>query len=183
MNYRSFGVYAESPTLAPSAWVLYDPEPWDYTPLIEQQHPKSYIDAFCQVAASRGQQVIASPVRGLTGVPGADCRILGSAEGVTAAYLRCQIPAACSRASILDVQAQPLQTDTAAYQALVQGAREQRPGQTLWTGLTTLRSYPLASLVDCYEAVAGIVDGFWLNSSAPTIQTAIQFLTAIGGAA
>lgn len=157
---------------------MYDIEPWQYTPPIEQQHPKAYIDAFCQVAVSRNQRTILTPARGLTGVSSADC-VQFPGEDVTAAYLRCQLPAACAGADVLDVQAQPLQSNVPAYTALVQGARTQRPNQSLWAGLTTMRGDPVSAMVACYESVLSIVQGFWLNTTPDTINVAAAFLQAI----
>lgn len=161
-----------------SHWVLYDPEKWSLTPPIERQHPKAFLTAFAELAHARGHQVIVTPARDLMSVAGADCSSRTTGLGTDAAYLACRIPAAGALADVFECQAQADQLHVTAYRSLVQGAKKQtRAGQPFWAGLTTLRGHPVSAIVECYEAVARIVDGFWLNTSAETISDAAEFLS------
>jgi hypothetical protein len=162
----------------PAAWVLYDNEAWQGTPLIEQQHPKAYMDAAVTLAHARGKQVMCSPSPGLMRVAGADHMPLPGEAG-RSWYLRCGMVPAAAGAEVLIVQSQTWQSDASVFADFVHGARAQRPDQTLWAGLTTLRGDPVQAMVRCYRAVDGAVDGFWLNSSAATITTAAEFLRKI----
>ena len=177
-GFRAFRDYVvASPT---TQWVLYDPERWNSTPPIEKQHPKAFMTAFVQVAHARGQQVIATPARDLMRVAGADCNAKSTGLATDAAYLACGIPAAAALADVFECQAQGLQLNATAYRSLVQGAKQQiRAGQPLWAGLTTLRGHPVSAIVKSYRAVAGIVDGFWLNTSGDTISVTAEFLRQI----
>lgn len=175
--YPSFADYANR-ALGTATWVLYTPENWPRTPAIEQRHPKAMMQTFTSLAHARGQRVIIAPARNLMLVPGADCnQQLG--ETVDAAYLRCQI-AAETPADVFICQSQADQMDTAAYAALVAGAKAQLPpGPELWAGLTTLRNHPVPAIVAAYQAAQGDVSGFWLNTNPATIADARQFLSMI----
>lgn len=176
-GYASFAALAAD-TSQPAQWVLYDNEAWQGTPLLEQQHPLAYMDAAVTLAHARGKSVMCSPSPGLMHVLGADNTALPGESGRDA-FLRCGMPLAAGDAEILIVQSQTWQADPAGYTDFVKGARAQRPAQTLWAGLTTLRGDPVEAMVRCYRAAAAAVDGFWLNSSAATITVAAEFLRKI----
>ena len=55
----------------PYAWVMYDPENWDQTPVSEQQDPVKYMRMFGQLAHSNGLKVIQAPSRDIAYVAGA----------------------------------------------------------------------------------------------------------------
>lgn len=176
-NYASFAVYQADTVQRP--WVLYDPESWTLTPHAEQLDPAAYLSQFAALAHSRGAKVIATPARDLTAVTGSKAA-RQAGETTDAAYLR-TLPSACYRCDVLECQAQADQHNVTAYRALVAGAKaEIPPCQPLWAGLTTLRKGNTpAQLHACYEAVAPIVDGFWLNTDGPTAGIAAQFLAGI----
>jgi hypothetical protein len=176
-NFQSYAGYAAT-AVRLSGWVLYDPESWPATPLLEQQHPAAYMSAFVTLAKTRGQKVILAPARNLVTVAGGDCAMqLG--ESVDAAYLRTGLPSAGAVGDVFECQAQALQSDTSEYQSLVAGAGTQLPsGHLMWAGLTTLRGDSVQAMVDCYHAVPAAA-GFWLNTSPETISVAAAFLSAI----
>jgi hypothetical protein len=175
--YPSFADYAKQ-AVAKAPWVLYTPENWPQTPVIEQRHPKAMMQTFTSLAHARGQRAIIAPARNLMVVPRADCS-RQPGETIDAAYLRCQIPAE-TPADVFICQSQADQMDTAAYAALVAGAKAQLPPETeLWAGLTTLRKHPVPAIVAAYQAVQGNASGFWLNTNPATIADTRQLLSMI----
>lgn len=178
-DYKSYVDYQSNPS--PTHWVLYDPEKWSYTPLNEQQHPGYWMAQFATLAHSRGQQVIMTPARDLVDVSGANCTA-NTGESMDAAYLRCNIPSMAANApgDVVEIQAQGDQSDTTAFSSLVSGSVSQvHTGAPVWVGLTTLRGDPVSAMTSCYNAVQGTVQGFWLNTSTSTVDTADQFLKSV----
>src|ERR1043166_7150496 len=70
--FKSFADYARAGASMQGGWVCYDNEHWAGTPMIEQQKPKAFMNAFAQLAHARGQQLVAAPSRDLIYVPGCD---------------------------------------------------------------------------------------------------------------
>jgi hypothetical protein len=146
--------------------VLYDPEVWAYTPAAEQQDPVQAAAEAAGLAHSRGLGFIVAPAMNLTTVldPGntaarwrtfLDLGIIGSMARV---------------AGTVELQAQSLERDPAAYAAFVRGAASQarvaNPDVAVLAGLST---NPPGAAVDSQQLTAAIqasradVDGYWLN--------------------
>jgi hypothetical protein len=178
-SYHSYAAYAEA-RVSQYRWVMYDPEAWSDTPLVEQQHPVAFIAAFATLAHARGQKVIAAPARDLVTVPGADYSTRTFGQTVDGAFLAAGLPAACAVADIYHCQAQANQRSAVVYTALLDSAIGQLPAAfPVWAGLTVLRADPVASVVACYQAARAKVDGFWLNTGQDTAGPAAEFLRAI----
>ncbi len=173
---RSWASYAEfkrdlaAGTVPGNVWVvMYDPERWDATPLVEQRHPAIYMHRFVVLAQEKGYFAMVTPNPGLVEVPGGDC-VRAPGETEEAAYLRCGIAAMAARgADAVETQAQSLERDPQAYRAFVlataQQARAVNPDVILLSGLSTSPGYPAtpSMLYDAAKSVQGIVDGFYLS--------------------
>jgi hypothetical protein len=164
---------------AAAKWVMYAPENWDETPLKQQEHPAAYMDAFCIFAHAAGKKVILAPARNLVSVSSGDSvRMPG--DSMDDAYLRARIPENGGCAEIFACQSQANQKDPVAYAQLIRNVKAQLPsGHWLWAGLTTMRGDKVQAMVDCWEAVEDLVNGFWLNADAGTIGVAAEFLKVI----
>lgn len=146
--------------------ILYDPEVWAYTPAAEQRDPVQAAAEAAELARSRGLGFIVAPAMNLTTVmdPGSaaprwqtfiDLRIIGSMARI---------------AGTVELQAQSLERDPAAYAAFVREAAAQarvaNPKVTVLAGLST---NPPGAAVDSQQLTAAIqatraaVDGYWLN--------------------
>jgi hypothetical protein len=146
--------------------ILFDPEVWAYTPAAEQRNPVLAAAQAAELARSRGLRIIVAPAMNLTTVlhPASsgprwqtflDLRIIGSMARVAGA---------------VELQAQSLERDPAAYAAFVREAAEQaraaNPNVTVLAGLST---NPPGTAVDSQQLTAAIqasrshVDGYWLN--------------------
>jgi hypothetical protein len=146
--------------------ILYDPEVWAYTPVAEQRDPVQAAAEAAELARSRGLGFIVAPAMNLTTAldPGStaprwqtflDLRVIGSMARV---------------AGTVEVQAQSLERDPAAYAAFVRDAAAQarvaNPKVTVLAGLST---NPPGAAVDSQQLTAAIqasradVDGYWLN--------------------
>lgn len=163
--------------------VMYDPEPWRYTPLREQRNPARYMNRFGALAHARGLRVAMAPSPSLVSVPGAACpRRPG--EAMSAAYLRCGLPeAAAAGADLVDLQLQVLERDPATYGRFVRraerGCREANPDVEVLSQLSTSPSTYRADphmLVGAARAVAGTVDGFYLSVEPSEVSVAEAFL-------
>ena len=165
--------------------VMYDPERWADTPVVEQRDPVAAIRAFAAAARAAGYQVIVTPHPNLVGVPGAVCGP-HPAESLEDAFLRCGITAAAARvADVVEVQAQYLETDPARYADVVRRATEQaraaNPTALVISGLSTRFASTAQTLVDAWMAVRDIVDGHYMavpEGIRPEVATA--FLRQIG---
>lgn len=148
-------------------YVMYDPESWAATPLEEQRDPIRFMRAFSTLAHDAGYRVILTPHPNLTTVPGAVC-LKRPEESISDAYLRCGIPGtAASLADVLDVQAQYLEADAAAYRTLVaaaaQQARAANPRVVVTAHLSTAFVASPDALFAAWRAVAHLVDGRYLG--------------------
>jgi hypothetical protein len=158
--FKSFADYARAGSTMHGGWVCYDNEHWIGTPMIEQQKPKAFMNAFAQLASARSQQLVAAPSRDLIYVPGCDDPWKWP-EKINDGWLRCGIPGGARDAQVLVCQAQGSEKDLDAYAALLAGAANQQPvGQVLWSELTT--NFATADqMFMAYQEVA--VAGFWVN--------------------
>jgi hypothetical protein len=161
--FKSHAAYARALAagqLPRGSWVCYDNEHWDGTPMIEQQKPKAFMNAFASDAHAWGHKLVAAPSRDLIYVPGCDDPWKWP-EKINDGWLRCGIPGGARDAEVLVCQAQGSEKDLDAYAALLAGAANQQPvGQVLWSELTT--NFATADqMFMAYQEVA--VAGFWVN--------------------
>lgn len=146
--------------------VLYDPEVWPYTPASEQRDPVRSATEAAELAHARGLQIIVSPALNLTtvleaGNPGPHWRT----------FLDLGLAGSMARvANTVELQAQSLERDPAAYASFVREAAAQaRAGNPNVTVLAGLSTNPPGATVDSQQITAAIqasqadVDGYWLN--------------------
>jgi hypothetical protein len=149
-------------------WVLYDPESWPDTPPAEQADPCTAMQSFGQLAHSLGCRVILTPARDLALVPNA-VNPKQPGEDITAWYLRTGMAGCAARfADVVDIQAQALTLDQAAYGRFVAAActqaRAANPYAILLAGVSTV--YGTAEQM-AGAARAADVGGYWLNVPGP----------------
>jgi hypothetical protein len=147
--------------------VMYDPEGWRATPPPERRDPYAAMRLFGELARANGFVSVIAPHPSLVAVPGAVCGI-GEGESTEAAYLRCGIQAVAARsADIVEVQAQYLETDVAAYRSFVsaaaQQARHANPSVSVISGISTTFTDDPQVLFAAWRSVADVVDGHYLN--------------------
>jgi hypothetical protein len=147
--------------------VMYDPESWSSTPIWERRHPTVAMRLFSQAAHAAGYRVVLTPHPGLVEVGGADCT-RRHGESMAAAYLRCGIVGTAARwADVVEIQAQYLESDPAAYRGLVGAAAEQaraaNPRVVVLSGLSTRFASDPQVLLDAWDSVSDIVDGHYLS--------------------
>jgi hypothetical protein len=160
--------------------VVYDPEAWSLTPAAEQRHPAGAAARAAALAHAAGLQLIVAPALDLTTVLAAAGPTAEAVAGHARApgvgprwqqFLALRLAAALGRyADVIDLQAQSLERDQAAYAAFVrQAARQARaahPGITVLAGLST---NPPGAPVSARQLTAAItqtrawVSGYWLN--------------------
>jgi hypothetical protein len=172
--------------------VLYDPEAWTFTPVAEQRDPVQAATRAAAVAHAHGLRLIVTPALNLTTVLAS-----GARSPRWQAFLGLNLVARLAAvADIVEIQAQSLERDTAAYTTFVQAAASQastaNPRITVLAGLSTnppgapVHSHQLTAAV---QATRSIVDGYWLNipgqgsrcptCNAPRPDIAIQTLQAL----
>ncbi len=148
--------------------VLYDSEHWSFTPLHEQQDFSGAMRQVAQLVNSHGLTLIAAPALTLTTVlaPGARSAYEG--------YLQAGLGKDAALADIVDVQAQRAERDAGTYAGFVRAAAAQiraaNPSAVVIAGLSTNPTgAPVTAdqLVAAMRAVAGQVQGFWLNIPTP----------------
>ena len=146
--------------------VLYDPEAWSFTPAAEQRDPVQAATRAAAVAHAHGLRLIVTPALNLTTVLAPDTR-----PPRWQAFLGLNLAARLAAvADIVEIQAQSLERDTAAYTAFVQAATSQastaNPRIMVLAGLST---NPPGAPVDRHQLTAAVhatrsmVDGYWLN--------------------
>jgi hypothetical protein len=166
--------------------VLYDPEAWAFTPAAEQRHPVLAAGQAAGLARSRGLQIIVAPAMNLTTVMDP-----GSSAPRWQAFLNLRIIGSMARvAGTVELQAQSLERDPAAYARFVREAAAQarvaNPNVIVLAGLST---NPPGTAVDSQQLTAAIqasradVAGYWLNipgngSQCPTCNAAQPSLGA-----
>lgn len=187
LPYRSYAALAadlKARAIDPRITVLlYDPENWSDTPLVERQHPLTYMKQFVSLAHAHGYRAVLAPGRDLMGVKGADCS-QSRGETYAAAYLRCKL--ASVAADGFEIQAQADEFSPVAYASFVRAAAAQAfaadPRAAVFAGLSTSPATGTATatqLSAAAAAVRGSVTGYYLTIQAADpaqLQTAIDFL-------
>jgi hypothetical protein len=146
--------------------ILYDPEAWAYTPAAEQRDPVQAAAEAAGLARSRGLGLIVAPAMNLTTVMDP-----GSAAPRWQTFIELHVIGSIARvAGTVELQAQSLERDPAAYAAFVRAAvaqaRVANPKVAVLAGLST---NPPGAAVDSQQLAAAIqasradVDGYWLN--------------------
>ena len=146
--------------------ILFDPEVWAYTPAAEQRDPVLAAAQAAELARSRGLRVIVAPAMNLTTVLDP-----GSSGPRWQTFLNLGLIGSMARvAGTVELQAQSLERDPAAYAAFVREAAEQaraaNPNVTVLAGLST---NPPGTAVDSQQLTAAVqasrsdVEGYWLN--------------------
>ncbi len=171
-RYRSLAAFeadAQAGTIHKAfRWVMYDPESWPDTPHAEQVDPCAAMQSFGQLAHSLGYRAIQTPARDLALVPNAsEPRQAG--ENITAWYLRTGMAGCAARhADMVDIQAQALTLDQAAYTRFVGAAgtqaRAANPYAIQLAGVST--KYGTAEQM-AVAARSVDVGGYWLNVPGP----------------
>lgn len=186
-RYRSLATFeadAQAGTIHKAfRWVLYDPESWEDTPRAEQADPCAAMQSFGQLAHSLGYRVIHTPARDLALVPDSlDPRQRG--EDLTAWYLRTGMAGCAARdADMVDIQAQALTLDQAAYTRFVAAAgtqaRAANPHAAQLAGVST-RYGTAQQMAGAAHSVE--VGGYWLNVPGPNpdFAKAAAFLKLMG---
>ena len=146
--------------------VLYDPEAWSFTPVAEQRDPVQAATRAAAVAHAHGLRLIVAPALNLTTVLAP-----GRQQPRWRAFLDLNLVARLAAvADIVEIQAQSLERDTAAYTAFVRAATSQasaaNPRVIMLAGLST--NPPVApvdgqQLTAAIRATRSMVDGYWLN--------------------
>jgi hypothetical protein len=165
--------------------VLYDPEAWSFTPRAEQRDPEAAARQAATAAGKRGLRLILTPALNLVTVLAP-----GSAGPRWRQFLDLQLAAKLAPlASILELQAQSLERDAAAYASFVTAAAAQaraaNPDITLLAGLSTNPPGDVVTggqLVAAIRATRGVVDGYWLNipGRGPQCPTCRQMQPQVG---
>jgi hypothetical protein len=146
--------------------VLYDPEAWSYTPADEQHDPVQAATQAARLAHAHGLKIIVAPALNLTTVLDP-----GSSAPRWRTFLNLGLAGPMAKvADTVELQAQSLERDPAAYATFVREAavqaRDANPNVTVLAGLST---NPPGAAVDSQQLTGAIeasradVDGYWLN--------------------
>ena len=164
-----------------------DPEDWPATPLNEQQNPLPSLKSFGLASKAAGYATVLIPGRDLMSVSGAVCN-QQKGETISQAYVRCGLPSAAANASVYVIQSAALETDIPAMTQLVQqaaaAARAANPSVKV---IATISTAPNGSPVgattvnQAARAVLPYVQGFEVNTTAPTDSRFIAFLHDLAG--
>jgi hypothetical protein len=147
--------------------VVYDPENWKATPLREREHPVAYFRQFSARGHAYGSKVLLTPHPNLTSVPDADC-VARLGESQEDAFLRCDlIGQAAQHGDMVEVQAQQLEGDPAAYRSFVERAASQaraaNPHVLVIAGLSTGVAFSAKQMFAAWDSVRDLVDGYYLS--------------------
>ena len=145
--------------------VIYDSEHWAQTPADEQRDPAGFYRQAAVLAHAHGLIFVATPAMDLVNASGS--RTANPAQ----VFLARGIDGSAARyADVVDIQAQSLERDPAAYRDFVARAtgqiRSANPAAAVVAGLSTNphgAAITPGMLVSDMTAVAGAVSGFWLN--------------------
>jgi hypothetical protein len=171
LNYKSYAKFAadvQAGRIPPEVKaVLYDPEAWDLTPVVEQQGVGYYMAAFAALADNQGLTTIMTPATDLMNAwPKA------KQETNLHAFVRYGIAgaAAASGAAIVEVQAQAYELDLPTYRAYIEACVMQvvdaDPTALFIAGLdrSAIDTTQTADqLFAAANSVRDLVDGFFLN--------------------
>jgi hypothetical protein len=146
--------------------VLYDPEAWSYTPAAEQRNPVQAATQAAALAHARDLKIIIAPALNLTTVLDP-----GSSAPRWQTFLNMDLAGPMAKiADIVELQAQSLERDPAAYAAFVRAAAAQaRADNRNVTVLAGLSTNPPGAAVNSQQLTDAIVasrpdvDGYWLN--------------------
>jgi hypothetical protein len=161
--------------------VVYDPENWKATPLRERQHPVVYFRRFSALGHTYDTRVILTPHPNLTSVPDADC-VARTDESQEDAFLRCDlIGRAAQYGDMVEVQAQQMESDPAAYRSFVERAAQQaraaNPHVLVIAGLSTGVAFSGKQMYASWNSVRDLVDGYYLSiTGTDRVPTALAFL-------
>ena len=151
--------------------VVYDPESWLDTPLVERQYPGRAIRRFGELAHQIGYRFIAAPGRDLMLVPGASCQ-KRVGETLDQAYLRCGIAGTSALVSdAVVIQSQADEADPSRMLALVKAAAAQaraaRAGVRVYATVSSESpcgaEVTQTTMETAFATVDAEVDGFWVN--------------------
>ena len=122
---------------------------------------------FADTARAAGYRVVLTPHPDLVEVGGAGCASRRG-ESMSAAFLRCRTIATAARlADVVEIQAQYLESDPAAYRSFVGAAAEQaraaNPRVVVLAGLSTRFASDAQVLLSAWASVTDIVDGHYLS--------------------
>jgi hypothetical protein len=173
--------------------VMLDLEAWSLTPVSEQQHAFDYYTQAAAAVHGAGLEFIASPGRDLVKT------LDPNGKGPIGQRLLSigLIGSVARTADVVNIQAQGMERDTAAYRSFVQQAATQarlgNPRATITAGLSSNPAGPAVSpeqLSAALQSVRGVVSGFWMNipghgpqcprCKAPAPEVAIAALRASG---
>ncbi|MEZ0112244.1 hypothetical protein ABH920_006263 [Catenulispora sp. EB89] len=169
MSFKSFAVLEDTldrGALRPDIRaVIYDAEHWAQTPTDEQRDPATFYQRAAQIAHAHGLIFIATPAMDLVNAGG------GKAADPATAFVDRGIGADAARsADVVDIQAQSLERDAAAYRSFVTRVAAQiraaNPNVTVLAGLSTNPHGSAITpdmLVAAMLGAAGQVTGFWVN--------------------
>jgi hypothetical protein len=158
------GVRAALAVATPGDAILLDLEHWPRTPPAEQADAAAVYEEAGALLQGRGIELIAAPATDLALVlaPGQRVDVGFLASGV--------VPAAARAASMLEIQAQGLEANTARYvgfvEAVVAEARSANPSVRFALGLSTNPSGQVvspAALAADIAATRRIASAYWLN--------------------
>lgn len=146
--------------------VLYDPEAWSFTPVTEQRDPVRAAARAAAVAHAHGLRLIVAPALNLSTVLNP-----GDRQPRWRQFLALNLAGQLATAAdLIELQAQGLERDTAAYTSFVRAATSQataaNPRISVLAGLST---NPPGAPVESQQLTAAIhatrsaVAGYWLN--------------------
>ncbi len=144
--------------------ILYDDEHWVLTPLNQQQHPTLYEHEAAILARAHHLLFVATPARSLA-------LVLAPGSPRNGVYHRLDFAGgAAQSANVVDIQAQGLEGNPAAYASFVQSAavqaRRANPSVIVLAGISTNpngRAATASEILAAIQATRRVVDGYWLN--------------------
>jgi hypothetical protein len=158
--------------------ILYDNERWPGTPLIEQQHPFTYVEQAAALVHRHGLIFISTPAADL------NTTLNPSHHGNYSGYLQEKLGTLARYADVFDVQAQhagPVASYIAFAKAAAAQARDANPRAVVVLGITTNGETPqeLTAEVDGTRTIAA---GYWFNiiGGSRGVTTAVPVLKALG---
>jgi len=187
-SYASEQAAIKSGSVIPGVGILADdPEYWPPTPVNEQQTPLTYMQDFSKAASGAGDQTVLIPGRDLMSVPGATCG-QQKGESIAQAYVRCSLPSVASGAKIFVLQTAEMETSLPALTQFVQqsaaAARAANPHVIIIGTLSTTPNNVTVgpgTINQAARAMLPYVQGFEVNTTAPTDSRFVTFLQDLSG--